>query len=163
MEVVIRKAARSDLQAINDIYNYYVLNSTCTYQAKPDTMMERNAWFDEHGGDYPVIVAEENSTVVGWASLSKFKKREAYRPTVEISIYIRHDRLCKGIGSILLKEMIGSAKAIGYHSILAAISADQQLSVKIHKRHGFKKAAHLKEVGYKFNKWLDVVYYQLLI
>ena len=153
MNVNIRNAEVNDLAAINDIYNHYVLHSTCTYQTELETFEERATWFDEHKEDYPVIVAEKDNEVIGWASISKFKQREAYRPTVELSIYIHHDTLGKGIGSILMKEIIRLAKVTGYHSIIAGISADQELSIKVHEKHGFEKVAHLKEVGNKFDKF----------
>ncbi len=163
IQIKIREAAIDDLTAINHIYDYYVTNSTCTYQTGLETMEERHAWFNEHGKEYPIIVAENNGIVFAWASISKFKKREAYEPTVENSIYVRHDKLFKGIGSVLLEEIIKIAKEIGYHSIIAGISADQEASIILHEKHGFTKVAHLNEVGYKFGKWLDVVYYQLLL
>ena len=163
IQIKIRMAAIDDLTAINDIYNYYVANSTCTYQTNPETMEERYTWFNEHDKKYPIILAENNGIVIGWASISRFKKREAYTPTVENSIYVRHDKLFKGIGAMLLKEIIKIAKEIGYHSLIAGISADQEVSIILHEKHGFTKVAHLKEVGHKFNKWLDVVYYQLFL
>lgn len=162
-EVKIRNAAYHDLNIINDIYNYYVLHSTCTYQTEPDTIENRSVWFDQHNKDYPIIVAQIDHIVIGWASISKFRNREAYNPTVENSIYIRHDKLSNGIGAVLLEELIRLSKLIGYHSMVAGISFDQEISIKLHKKFGFEKVAHLKEVGYKFNKWLDVVYYQLLL
>ena len=162
-EIRIRNAVKDDLVSINDIYNYYVVNSTCTWQTDPEKMEERLAWFDGHTGDYPVIVAESGGMIVGWASISRFKEREAYRPTVENSIYVRHDRLFRGIGAVLLKEVIRLAADRGYHSMIAGISADQKASIILHEKHGFTKAAHLKEAGYKFDKWLDVAYYQLML
>jgi len=162
MKIKIRNAKQNDLAVINDIYNYYVLNSTCTFQTEPETFEGRNKWFNEHNEEYPIIVAE-NNRIIGWASISKYQKRQAYKPTVENSIYIRNDKLGNGVGTILITEIIRLAKDIGYHSIVAVISGDQELSIHFHERHGFKKVAHLKEAGYKFNKWLDVVYYQLLL
>jgi L-amino acid N-acyltransferase YncA len=162
-EIKIRKATINDLIAINDIYNYYVSNSTCTYQTIFESIENRHVWFNEHNNYYPIIVAEINKGVIGWASISKFKNREAYKPTVEISIYIRHDKLFNGIGTILLEELIILSKINGYHSIIAVISSDQEASVKLHEKFGFIKVAYLKEVGYKFDKLLDVVYFQLLL
>ncbi|MBP7735574.1 MAG: N-acetyltransferase [Spirochaetes bacterium] len=162
-EIIIRNALKKDMLAINDIYNYYVQNSTCTYQTKLELIENRYIWFDEHNDYYPIIVAEINNDVIGWASISKFKNREAYKPTVENSIYIRHDKLFNGLGAILLDELIKLSKSNSYHSIIAGISGDQEASIKLHEKFGFTKAAHLKEVGYKFDKWLDVVYYQLLL
>jgi L-amino acid N-acyltransferase len=163
MERIIRKATENDLTAINDIYNYYVLTFPCTFQTEIETMQDRTQWFQFHGDEYPIIVWEVDKEILGWASLSSFQKRQAYKPTVENSIYIRSDSLRKGMGSFLLKELIELAKNSGYRSIIAKISADQQASIVMHEKFGFQKVAHLKEVGFKFNKWLDVVYYQLFV
>jgi L-amino acid N-acyltransferase YncA len=163
MEKLIRKATENDLNAINDIYNYYVLNSTCTFQTEIETIQDRMNWFQSHGGEYPIIVCEINKEIIGWASLSPFHKRQAYKPTVENSVYISNDNLRKGLGASLLKEIIKLAKNIGYHSIIAKISEDQNASVVLHEKFSFQKVAHLKEVGFKFNKRIDVVFYQLII
>ena len=162
-EIRIRNAVKDDLVSINDIYNYYVINSTCTWQTNPEKMEERLAWFDEHNEDYPVIAAESEGVIVGWAAISRFREREGYKPTVENSVYVRHDCLFSGIGAVLLKEIIRIARAGGYHSMIAGISADQKASIVLHEKHGFTKAAHLKEAGRKFDTWLDVAYYQLLL
>jgi phosphinothricin acetyltransferase len=104
-DVILRLASEADLPAINAIYNYYVLHSTCTYQTEPETAADRLTWFRQHPPDkYPVLVAEEAGEVVGWGSLSKFRPRAAYAPTVEASIYIRHDRHRHGLGRLLLQE-----------------------------------------------------------
>ena len=163
MEARIRKATEADLNAINDIYNYYVLNSTCTYQMTPETVEDRIKWFSAHGDKYPVIICEINNEIIGWASISPFHKREGYKFTVEDSVYIKNGNHGKGLGSRLLKEIIEMTQSIGYHSIIAGISSDQNVSIILHEKFGFKKVAHLKRVGFKFDKWLDVVYYQLLL
>ena len=160
-DVVIRPATAADLGAINDIYNHYVLHSTCTYQTEPEKIETRRAWFDRHGERHPVIVAERAGEVVGWGSLSPFQARAAYANTVENSVYVRHDLRRAGIGGRLLAELITIAKRLGHHTIIAGIDADQAGSVAVHARHGFVKVAHLKEVGHKFDRWLDVVYMQL--
>ena len=162
-QVSLRLATLSDLAAINAIYNHYVHHSTCTYQTEPSTAEERAAWFAAHGPGYPITVVEEAGEVIGWGSLTRFHARSAYRPTVENSIYIRHDRLARGIGRLILADLIQRAEAEGYHSIIAGISADQEPSVKLHSRHGFVKVGHLREVGLKFDRWLDVIYMQKMI
>jgi L-amino acid N-acyltransferase len=159
----IRDATGKDLAAINTIYNYYVENSTCTYQTEPDTLEERAEWFAAHGAKHPVIVAEWDGEVVGWGSLSPFRGRCAYRFTVENSIYIRGDMHRRGIGRALLTELMERAAALGHHTIIAAISAEQAPSVALHERAGFVKVAHLREVGFKAEQWLDVVYMQLML
>lgn len=162
LDVLLRAASAADLPAINDIYNYYVEHSTCTYQESPETMESRHAWFEKQGPQHPVTVAVDSAgTVVGWASISPFKARSAYRFTVENSVYIRHDLRGHGIGPVLLEDLIARARAIGHHTIIAAIDAEQPASIALHKRFGFEQTAHLKEVGFKYGRWLDVIYLQL--
>ena len=158
----IRSAVAGDAAAINDIYNHYVLHSTCTYQEEPETLDERRRWLAAHTGAHVVRVAvESDGTVVGWASLSAYHPRSAYRFTAENSIYLRHDRLGRGLGSQLLGDLITQARKGGFHSIIAGASADQQASVALHRRAGFVPVSHLRQVGFKFGQWLDVVYLQL--
>lgn len=152
-----------DLGAINDIYNYYVLNSTCTYQVTPETPASRQTWFNDHDRSHPVIVALAGSEVIGWASLSRFNKREAYSRTAEDSVYVRHDMLLNGIGTLLLGEIISIARKLDYHTIIAGISADQPGSIRLHEKFGFVQAGRMKETGFKFGRWLDTTYYQLML
>jgi len=162
-ELAIRLATPADLEAINAIYNHYVFHSTCTYQTEASTIEERQAWFAAHGPEYPVTVGQHDSQVMAWGSLSRFHARAAYRPTVENSVYVRHDLLGQGIGRQMLADLITRAQALRFHSIIAGVSADQAPSVKLHERAGFVKVAHLREVGYKFNRWLDVIYLQKML
>ena len=159
----IRLATAADLAAINAIYNHYVLHSTCTYQEEPSTAEERAAWFMAHRPDYPITVAEMNGQTVGWGSLSRFHPRSAYRRTVENSVYVRHDLHRRGIGRVLLDDLIDRGKRTGHHSIVALIDASQAGSVALHRRCGFEPVGHLKEVGCKFGRWLDVVYMQRML
>lgn len=160
----IRLATAADLPAINDIYNYYVDRSTCTYQIERETLADRKSWFVDHPSDkYPVIVAESERTVVGWGSLSKFRPRAAYAPTVEASVYIHHDFHRRGLGRMLLMDLIERARAAGYHSLIGGASADQAASLALQDNLGFVRVAHFKEVGYKFGQWLDVIYSQLML
>jgi L-amino acid N-acyltransferase YncA len=159
--VRLRPATVDDLPRINDIYNHYVLTSTCTYQEEPEAPEARRAWFDRHGPEHPIIVAVADGDVVGWGSLSPFHSRCAYRFTVENSVYVDHRWHRQGIGSLLLEDLVGRARAIGHHSIMALIDESQAASVALHARHGFEKVGQLSEVGYKFEHWLDVVYMQL--
>lgn len=159
----IRIATAADLPAINAIYNHYVPISTCTYQTEPSTAAEREAWFAAHGPQHPVTVAELDREVVGWASLSRFHPRAAYGRTVENSVYVRHDRHRRGIGGLLLADSIERATALGHHTLIALIDAEQTASVTLHQRHGFVQVAHLREVGFKFGRWLDVVYLQRML
>jgi L-amino acid N-acyltransferase YncA len=161
--ILIRAAQVTDLDAINTIYNYYVLHSTCTYQTEPETRTGRSAWFAQHGPRHPVLVAECAGAVVGWGSLSPFHPRSAYAHTVENSVYVQHDQHRQGIGSRLLGELITQARTLGHHAMVALIDADQPGSLALHKRHGFTPAGHLVQVGHKFGRWLDVIYMQQIL
>jgi phosphinothricin acetyltransferase len=160
----LRLATEDDLAAINDIYNYYVPRSTCTYQLEPEPLEGRRAWFREHHGEtHPVIVAESDGEVVGWGSLSKFHPRAGYAPTVEASVYIRHDQQRRGIGRLILSELVERARQSGFHSIIGGASVDQTASIALQESLGFRRVGQLAEVGYKFGQWLDVVYLQLML
>jgi L-amino acid N-acyltransferase len=163
MQFIIRDAERSDIEAINDIYNYYVMNSTCTAQTEPEPREGREQWYSEHTGKYAILVAEWEGQVVGWGSLSKYHRRYAYWPTTEDSIYVRHDMLHKGIGRMLLEALIKKARENGFHSIMGVISSEQLASIRLHERFGFQEVGHLREVELKFNRRLDVTFMQLML
>ncbi|HVX83704.1 MAG TPA: GNAT family N-acetyltransferase [Phycisphaerae bacterium] len=156
----IRPAAAADLDAINDIYNHYVLHSTCTYQEDPSTAAQRAAWFAAHGARHPVTVAIDGGAIVGWASLSPFHARCAYRLTVENSVYVHPDHHRRGIGRALLRDLLDRAILLGHRQIVAVISADQLPSLALHRALGFRDAGLLRGVGFKFGRWLDVAYLQ---
>jgi len=159
----IRPASPSDLPAINDIYNFYVVNSTATYQEDPETLENRQAWFNRHGPAHPVTVARLGDTVAGWASLSPYHPRSAYRRTVECSVYVDSASNRRGVGRALMVDLVSRARAGGHHSIIALIDAEQAPSLALHESLGFVRVGHLCEVGFKFGRWLDVIYMQLLL
>lgn len=161
--LTIRIATGDDLRRINDIYNYYVIHSTCTYQTEPSTAEERAAWFAAHGTKHVVTVAEVDGEVVGWGSLSRFHPRAAYGRTVEDSVYIRHDQQGRGIGTAILADLIKRAKELEHHAIVALIDSGQEGSIALHRKLGFETRGHLREVGNKFDRWLDVVYMQRIL
>jgi phosphinothricin acetyltransferase len=159
----LRAARPADAAAISAIYNHYVVHDTCTYDEEPETLATRQEWLAKHGPEHPVLVAEAGGEIVGWGSLSAFRARPAYRHTVENSVYLRHDWHRRGVGALLLTELIARARALGHHAIIAGISAEQAPSLAIHAKHGFVEVARLREVGHKFGRWLDVVYLELLL
>ena len=163
MKPSIRLATADDLNAINDIYNYYVLNSTCTYQEVPELIEDRKKWFEYHDAKHPVTVAIMESKVVGWGSLSTFHTRSAYRFAIENSIYLDHRYQRRGIGSAVLVDLIDRARSIGHHTIVAGADGEQTASLALHKKFGFEEVAHFKQVGFKFERWLDVIYMQLFM
>ena len=159
----IRLATVADLPAINAIYNHYVRTSTCTYQLEPTTDAERRAAFDGRGASHPLTVAELDGFVVGWGSLSPFRSRGGYASTVENAVYVRHDLQRRGIGSALLADLMERATAIGHHTIVAVIDAEQVGSIELHRRAGFAHVGTLREAGRKFDRWLDAVFLQWIV
>jgi phosphinothricin acetyltransferase len=162
-DVTIRPATASDLDAINAIYNHYVLHSTCTYQEVPESVEGRREWFVRHGPEHPVIVAELEGRVVGWGALSAYRTRTAYRHTVENSVYVEEGLRGRGIGTALLGRLLELAQALGHHAVIAVIDAEQAPSLALHARFGFQEVGRFREIGHKFGRWLDVVYLELLL
>ncbi len=161
--ITIRPATFGDCAALNDIYNHYVLHDTCTYQTEPDSLLERQAWFERHGAGHPVLVAERAGEVLAWGALSAFHPRVGYRFSVEDSLYVRSDQQRRGLGKALLAELLAAARAHGHRTVIALISADKPGSVALHEAFGFEQAGLLREAGYKFDTWLDVAYLQLML
>jgi phosphinothricin acetyltransferase len=162
-EITIRLATPADLVAINDIYNHFVLTCTCTYQEESEPIESRRAWFERHGANHPVTVATIDGQVVGWGSLSPYHPRSAYRFTVENSLYLHHEFQGRGIGSLLLKDLIERARALGHRAIIAGIDSLQSGSLALHTKFGFQQVGHLRQVGFKFGRWLDVIYMELIV
>lgn len=157
----LRAARPGDCDAMSAIYNHYVINDTCTYQEESETVAERQLWLSKHDEAHPVLVAESGGQVIGWAALSAFRERSGYRYTVEDSLYLHHAWRGRGIGSLLLCDLMSRARQFGYHTIIAGISAEQEPSIALHRKYGFVEVARLREVGYKFGRWLDVLFLQL--
>lgn len=162
--MLIRTAIPDDADAIEEIYRHYVLTSTATYQEEPGTIEERLHWLNSHGPRHPVWVMETpESGIIGWASLSPFHPRSAYRFTVEDSIYLRDGWQGRGLGKIFLLHLIAAARDLGHHSIVALISKDQAASARLHESTGFSRAGGLQEVGLKFDRWLNLDFWQLML
>jgi L-amino acid N-acyltransferase YncA len=158
----LRPATADDLPAIRALYDHYVATSTCTFQLEPDAPGEREAWFHNRGPAHPVIVADA-AGLFGWAALSPWKPRGGYAGSVEVSVYVRPDRHRQGVGRALLAELIRLGRAAGLHTLLAGVCTEHPGSLALHEVLGFRRVAHLREVGRKFGRWLDVVYLQLLL
>jgi L-amino acid N-acyltransferase YncA len=164
MNATIRPATVPDLAAINDIYNDAVVNTTASYDLEPRTIDDSVAWFHEHlSHQLPVLVAEQGGTVVGWGSLSHFHSRAGFRFTVEDSVYIAEECRGRGIGKQLLAALIDIARDRSIHAIVAGIDAECGASLRLHASLGFEQVGHFKEVGRKFDRWLDVVFMELVL
>lgn len=158
---LIRLARAEDLDAVNAIYNHYVRCSTCTYQETPESIAGRREWFAHHDAAHPVTIAEANGQIVGWGSLSPYHARSAYRYTVEDSVYVDPAFQGCGIGSALLRDMVERARTLGHHVIIAGIDASQTASLGLHAKFGFEQVGYMREVGFKYDRWLDVIYMEL--
>jgi L-amino acid N-acyltransferase YncA len=154
--IIIRPAKLADLPTITEIYNEAILKTTATFDTEPKTSEEQKTWFADHGPKYPILAAEENGIVVGWASLSKWSDRCAYSDTAEISLYVREDHQGKGIGRKLLEAIVAEGEKAGLHTIIARIAEASQASIHLHKSVGFEHIGTMREVGHKFGKLLDV-------
>ncbi len=159
----IRPARAADLPRILSIYNREVLVSTATYDTRPRSPAEHARWFAHHGPAHPVFVAVEGRKVLGWASLSPWSDRPAYGRSVEVSVYVDERARGRGIGRRLLEELVDAARRLGHHALLARISADNEVSVRLHESLGFALVGTLKEVGFKFGRMLDVAVMELLL
>ncbi|HTB32706.1 MAG TPA: GNAT family N-acetyltransferase [Bacteroidia bacterium] len=162
--IAIRIAEDKDLPEILEIYNYAILHTTSVYSYKPHTLDMRKKWLEEkRAANHPVFVAETGGKIVGFIAYGPFRAWPGYKYTVEHSVHIHKDFRRQGIARILLAKLIEAAKENNVHAILGAIDADNHASVKLHEQFGFREVGHLKEVGYKFNKWLDLVFYELVL
>jgi phosphinothricin acetyltransferase len=154
--LVMRNATIDDLKSITKIYNDAIKNTVATFDTEIKTIKEQTKWFSDHGKKNPILVAEENGSVIGWAALSKYSTRCAYSDTAEISLYVKEENQGKGIGKKLMESIIKEGKNAGLHVIIARITDGNKKSIHIHESVGFSHIGIMKEVGYKFGKLLDV-------
>jgi phosphinothricin acetyltransferase len=154
--VNLRSARREDLDSITEIYNEAIIKTVATFDTKPKTFEDQKKWFDDHESKNPILVAELNGVIVGWASLSKWSDRCAYSDTAEISLYVREAYQGKGIGRCLIETIIKEGEKTGLHTIIARITEGNEPSLHLHRSVGFTHIGIMKEVGKKFGKRQDV-------
>lgn len=154
--LTIRRATLEDLGAITQIYNDAILRTVATFDTEPKTAEEQMMWFADHSPEYPILVADSNGLVVGWASLSRWSDRCGYSDTAEISLYVDEKHQGKGIGRKLLEAIIQKGQKAGLHTIIARIAEGSEASIRLHKSVGFEQIGTMREVGRKFGKLLDV-------
>jgi len=160
----IRDAVEADLPAILAITNDAVRTTTAVWNETPTTLEARAAWLrDRQAQGYAVLVVEAAGGVEGFASLGPFRPFEGYARTTELSIYVDRDARGRGHGSALLGALVERAKALGMHVIVAGIAGDNEVSIGLHRRHGFAEVGRMPEVGRKFGRWLDLVLMQRLL
>jgi L-amino acid N-acyltransferase YncA len=153
----IRDARPQDVPAIFEIYNEQVLHGTATFDTQPKTEADRDKWFEAHDRErYVILVAEEAGRVVGWARLYPWSDRCAYARSAENSVYVHTDARGRGVGSVLLAELIGRARAAGVCVLLARIAEGNPASIRLHEAAGFVPVGVMRRVGEKFGRILDV-------
>lgn len=160
---MIRVCLPSDAVEVCRIYNHYVLHSIITFEAVPVTAEEMARRIDEVSAKQPWLVWEQDGEIAGYAYATSWKPRFAYRYSVESSVYLAPDKTGQGIGFQLYSELIRLLKLNNVHNIIGGIALPNESSVKVHERCGFKKIGHFSEVGFKFDKWIDVGYWELLV
>ena len=164
MSVIIRPYEVRDTQSILDIINFNIINSTALYDYNIRTFEQQKSILeDKLLKGFPVIVAEIDGELVGFGMYSEFRFREAYKFTVEHSVYVNQHFHGKGIGKILLQELIRLAKDQKLHTMIAVIDEENQSSIEFHEKFGFKTVGVIKESGYKFDRWLHSVFMQLIL
>lgn len=164
MSLTLRPAASNDLEKILDIVNHSILHTTANYSYEVQDLETQKKWFeDKKTKNLPVIVADLDGEVVGFGSYGQFREKIGYQYTVEHSVYVVDNVIGKGVGSKLLTELIRLAKEQGYHVMIGAIDADNAGSISFHEKFGFVATGTIREVGYKFDHWLDLVFMQLIL
>ncbi|MDN3677055.1 N-acetyltransferase family protein [Flavobacterium paronense] len=164
MEIKIRPYQSQDAETIVAILNYYIANSTALYDYDLRTLEQQQALFEEKlAKGFPIIVATIEERVVGFGYYSEFRFREAYKFTVEHSVYVMPNEHGKGIGRLIMQSLIALAKKQKLHTMIAVIDSENQNSVAFHKQFGFATVGIIKESGYKFERWLHSVIMQLLL
>jgi L-amino acid N-acyltransferase len=157
----VREAQVADLEAILAIYNDAVIHTTATYDYEPRSMDAQRQWFKaKRAQDFPVLVGLDAGAVSGFASYGPFQPWAAYLYTVENSVYVAPEKRRRGIGTAILGPLIEIARSRGFHAMVAGIDATNAASLKLHAKFGFERVAHFRQVGWKFERWLDLVFLQ---
>lgn len=162
--ISIRQATENDLPQILDIYNEIIRNTTAVYYYEPHTLDMRKQWFDERKAQgFPIFVAEEEGVILGMSTIGPFRVHAAYQFTVENTIHVAAHARGKGVAKLLMPPLIDAARELKLHAIVAGIDADNEASIALHRKFGFEEVAHFRQVGYKFNRWLDLKFLELII
>jgi L-amino acid N-acyltransferase len=163
-ESVIDGATRGDLPQILAIYNEVIRNSTAVYTEEELTPAQGETWFDaKMGQGFPLIVARDASGIAGFGTFGDFRAWPCYRHSVEHSVHVRSDRRGKGVGRALIRELLARAAASSKHVMIAGIDADNAVSIGLHRSLGFASVGHFHEVGFKFGRWLDLVFMECIL
>ena len=162
--ITVRHAIENDLPQILDIYNDIIKNTTAVYYYETHTLEMRKAWFDERKKlGFPIFIAIEDEVVLGMSTIGPFRVPTAYKYSVENTVHVAAHARGKGIGKLLMPPIIEAARKLKMHTIIAGIDASNEVSLHLHKSFEFKEVAHFKQVGFKFDRWLDLKFLQLIL
>jgi L-amino acid N-acyltransferase YncA len=161
--VTIRRARTADAAAIAEIYNEAIATTTATFDTEPKTVEERVSWLQSHDQRHPILVAEVDGAVAGWASLTQWSDRTAYNDTAETSFYVHSSRRGRGVGRKLQEALLDEAKRLGFHTLIARITEGSGESLHLHESTGFVRVGTMKQVGRKFGRLLDVHIFQKML
>jgi L-amino acid N-acyltransferase len=162
--IEVRDAMEEDIPAMLEIYNDIIANTTAVWHYEPHTYAMRKAWFDQRKQQgFPIFVAMEDGKLLGFSSIGSFRPWPGYKHTVENSVYVASDSRGKGVANLLMPPLIEAARKLNLHAIVAGIEAENEISIALHKKFGFEEVAHFKEVGFKFGRWMDLKFLELII
>jgi len=163
--MLIRRAELKDLEELLEIYNYEVVYGISTFDLQPKTLKEWRQWFDLHNiENHPLLAAEMEEHVVGYASLSSYREKEAYRSTVELSVYVAASHRKKGVGDALMKAVLDLAREDdSIHTVVSVITGGNEASIRLHDKYGFTYCGCIHEVGYKLGAYRDIENYELKV
>lgn len=159
--MIVRKVEKNDAAHITAIYNYYVENTIITFEEKPVTVIEMADRIETIASKYPYIVLEDGNEIIGYAYITEWKSRSAYRFSGEVTIYLHHTKTGKGAGSILFSALLEEIKETNLHTVVGGIALPNRGSIALHEKFGFKKIGQFEDIGFKFGKWIDVGYWEL--
>lgn len=160
---MLRKVETTDAKQICELYNYYVAQTTITFEEEMVSEEQMKIRILHVTSKFPWLVYEENNELAGYAYLSEWRSRTAYRHTAESTVYLKPKYTGKGIGSSLYKQLIKDSKHLSLHCLIGGIALPNNASIALHEKLNFKKVAHFQQVGFKLNQWVDVGYWQLLL
>lgn len=162
--IEVREAIEEDIPAMLEIYNDIIANTTAVWHYDPHTLAMRKEWFDQRKQQgFPIFVAIEDGRLLGFSSIGPFRPWPGYKHTVENSVYVAADSRGKGVANVLMPPLIEAAKQLNLHAIVAGIEAENVISIALHKKFGFEEVAHFKEVGFKFGRWMDLKFLELIV
>lgn len=159
----IRPVTVEDAGAIVDIYNYFITETTVSFEMRPLSVEEMASRIRDISASFPYFVYEEDGRVLGYCYAHQWKERAAYSKTLETTVYLHKDATHRGIGSLMVRHLVDLCRAQGYHALIACITEGNAASVRMHEKVGFRKVAEYRQVGRKFGKWLGVVDMELLL